>query len=897
MAADLRSLTSLFVQCVKATHYPLQAPADGAPPSLRLPAELANAISEFGKYFQSLPESRRSDVRHAGSAIQIRQQKKLEWLLDQGSAVVTLCTSTGKYDALVSTIQMAILCAFNGTSSLTFSDLKSKLACSEDVLSEALLSLTAEKNPLMLRSNSSIPSYELSNWHPAGSQMVIVHRVRLVAADASSAASVAADDADHSVRTGHDFDALAHARKVLCEAESMSRDALSVSAHRVAQHHLGLADSIVDGVMTTLTLRKVDSDGFADAAAFAESNHDSAAASAASGLLPDLATWGRLAGAAPLVPVCWTAQQVEGAVLQVVEMVRVRLGVTRGQAQRLLYAAEWSSAALLDTLAFEKHWVAAGLPCIEEAAHAEGDSQTGAVKRVERSRAQFCTLLRSADAKCAMPFCDCAEEENATLKSLWCGHSFCEASWVGWIVSQVNSCPAPLAAVFCQSAGCRAMATAEFLVDLGLDHLLPRLDKALADSYLISHTQLQVCPNAVCGAVVLCDGDQSPSPASSKSESAAHRFTRCPLCAHEVCASEACAQPAHDPMPCTVVDWWRTEDGFFESLSQEDQMTKRYLVMSTKPCPKCKIPTQKLTGCKHMTCANCKEEWCWICFKHITSMSQGDGPNRCQCESQPDGSSQPVDLEQLLRASTEAMPLPDMSSSIKAQALSPKDAFTSTNAGDRDRLFVQVNKHVCQHLATRDMALKVQKRCLVALQASAAAAPRSAASLGAEQVALLQNIGQASAVLAEASKILLRALICEFYSPFLECTMLVPCGDSSAGVSLRHSFAAPNPQVLHMFVFLSRDLSSEAAKMQATIELVARNLAPKKVASIPSMAASLKRRVDTFLRVFGRAFSVGVALPPKIAEIERAKQTHAAEQARAAQAAAAALAASAIGMG
>ena len=32
-----------------------------------------------------------------------------------------------------------------------------------------------------------------------------------------------------------------------------------------------------------------------------------------------------------------------------------------------------------------------------------------------------------------------------------------------------------------------------------------------------------------------------------------------------------------------------------------------------KRCPRCKYLTEKNEGCNHMTCFNCKYEWCWIC--------------------------------------------------------------------------------------------------------------------------------------------------------------------------------------------------------------------------------------------------------------------------------------------
>ena len=38
----------------------------------------------------------------------------------------------------------------------------------------------------------------------------------------------------------------------------------------------------------------------------------------------------------------------------------------------------------------------------------------------------------------------------------------------------------------------------------------------------------------------------------------------------------------------------------------------------TKPCPKCRTPTERDGGCMHMECTRCKFEWCWLCQTNWT---------------------------------------------------------------------------------------------------------------------------------------------------------------------------------------------------------------------------------------------------------------------------------------
>ncbi|XP_037934192.1 E3 ubiquitin-protein ligase parkin isoform X2 [Teleopsis dalmanni] len=56
-----------------------------------------------------------------------------------------------------------------------------------------------------------------------------------------------------------------------------------------------------------------------------------------------------------------------------------------------------------------------------------------------------------------------------------------------------------------------------------------------------------------------------------------------------------------------------------------DEASKVTIKVSTKPCPKCRTPTERDGGCMHMVCtrAGCGFEWCWICQTEWTRDCMG----------------------------------------------------------------------------------------------------------------------------------------------------------------------------------------------------------------------------------------------------------------------------------
>eukprot|EP00931_Biecheleriopsis_adriatica_P033100 TRINITY_DN19232_c0_g1_i2.p1 TRINITY_DN19232_c0_g1~~TRINITY_DN19232_c0_g1_i2.p1 ORF type:complete len:546 (-),score=44.36 TRINITY_DN19232_c0_g1_i2:14-1612(-) len=70
---------------------------------------------------------------------------------------------------------------------------------------------------------------------------------------------------------------------------------------------------------------------------------------------------------------------------------------------------------------------------------------------------------------------------------------------------------------------------------------------------------------------------------------------------------------------CYYHSWAHREDGTCESYEARLVRETRAHASSfgTKPCPNCQFQTEKNGGCNHMTCYNCKCDWCWICGEKI----------------------------------------------------------------------------------------------------------------------------------------------------------------------------------------------------------------------------------------------------------------------------------------
>ena len=65
----------------------------------------------------------------------------------------------------------------------------------------------------------------------------------------------------------------------------------------------------------------------------------------------------------------------------------------------------------------------------------------------------------------------------------------------------------------------------------------------------------------------------------------------------------------------------------------QHEATRRWIVQNSKKCPQCSCRIEKADGCDHMTCAQCRYEFCWSCLADY-NLIRKDGNHRhdTQCK-------------------------------------------------------------------------------------------------------------------------------------------------------------------------------------------------------------------------------------------------------------------------
>ncbi len=95
---------------------------------------------------------------------------------------------------------------------------------------------------------------------------------------------------------------------------------------------------------------------------------------------------------------------------------------------------------------------------------------------------------------------------------------------------------------------------------------------------------------------------------------------QCPECKHHYC-SACLTNPHHPGMSCEAATQAGIERKAKNAANPEhERQNAKWKAENTKPCPSCKLAIERMrnsdgtwTACNHMTCNNCKHQFCWDC--------------------------------------------------------------------------------------------------------------------------------------------------------------------------------------------------------------------------------------------------------------------------------------------
>ena len=163
-----------------------------------------------------------------------------------------------------------------------------------------------------------------------------------------------------------------------------------------------------------------------------------------------------------------------------------------------------------------------------------------------------------------------------------CCNLFCNNCWLNYLKTLISE--SKVDNIKCMNHNCYYLISEEFV----LKHISE--DKNLIEKYkrfkkrveIFKDKNKKLCPNPDCEIYL------------QKSEIS--KYVECEF-GHKYCFE--CLKPPHGNKPC---------DNNIDTKFMNWKKGKR-----VKKCPRCQIYTEKNEGCNHMTCVNCKYQWCWLC--------------------------------------------------------------------------------------------------------------------------------------------------------------------------------------------------------------------------------------------------------------------------------------------
>jgi ariadne-1 len=287
------------------------------------------------------------------------------------------------------------------------------------------------------------------------------------------------------------------------------------------------------------------------------------------------------------------AEQIRPEMIRVCEDVCEVLQLSRATAGVLLRQVHWNKESLLEQYISsednnERLLKQAG---VYNRCYGGNDNSTKKTNTIIPS----CSVAPGSKFTCPI----CYDETTDTL-SMPCGHSFCRDCWSDFCSNAINEGPSCVT-VTCPQAGCPEVVTEEEMeAVLGNDCSSLILQKYFSyqlRSFVESNPLTRWCPGRGCERVAC-----ALSPAAMESEGS---VARCIDCYTDFCL--VCGEEPHAPSNCKLLAKWLHK-------CRNESETANWIIANTKSCPKCSSRIEKNQGCNHMSCQQCRFEFCWICM-------------------------------------------------------------------------------------------------------------------------------------------------------------------------------------------------------------------------------------------------------------------------------------------
>ena len=172
--------------------------------------------------------------------------------------------------------------------------------------------------------------------------------------------------------------------------------------------------------------------------------------------------------------------------------------------------------------------------------------------------------------------------EKNFIKHDKCKESYCKDCWMNYIRGKIDN--GTVEKIACMNFKCESFLSKEFILSIIKDdtNLVLKYDKFIQRLEILNAPNKKFCPY--------------PSCESFAEESKKSKIVKCKN-GHKFCF--LCLKNHEENEKCD------------EEMDKDFKIWMKNRIV--KRCPKCRLWTEKNEGCNHMTCSQCKTQWCWLC--------------------------------------------------------------------------------------------------------------------------------------------------------------------------------------------------------------------------------------------------------------------------------------------